>query len=64
MVFNGSQIGLHAHFQLECLYVLKHFNQGHHTQQLISLTMFVIEVSCLQFWICQLIAFKGHGIVI
>ena len=39
------------------VYLIKHFIQGHHTQQLITLTISVIEESYLQFSICKLIAF-------
>ena len=37
---------------------LQYFIQGHHTQQLITLSVFVIEVSCLHFEMASLLPFR------
>ena len=44
---------------MKMFYLIKHS-----TQQLITLTISVNEANCLQSCICQLIAKKGHGIMI
>ena len=43
---------------------MTHSIQGQHTQQRITLTNSLNEANCFQFCICQLNAFKRHGIVI
>ena len=48
MVFKCLQIGLHASFQLIGICLITHCIQGNHTQQLITLRIFVI--------MCQLFA--------
>ena len=45
IVFKSIQIGLHA----EDSYFTQRFLQGRHIQKLITLEVFVIEASCLQF---------------
>ena len=45
------------YFNENVIYLIIHIIQGHHTQQLITLTISVIEVSYLQFCIFELIAF-------
>ena len=57
MVFKGVQIGLLVQFQRKRLYLKIHFTKGHHTPNLITLSISVIEASYLQFCICQLIVF-------
>ena len=63
-VVKGLQIGLHVQLKKIYIYLINYSAQSHYNQQLIALTIYVNEANFLQFGICQVIAKKGHCIML